>query len=150
MRREARRHEAPADPHGVSPRERDARAIQHVRVGVEVKMEHADLRRRRQYAHAVHGCERRCERDRTLAPLRHSCKRRVELHGGRCHVRVEMHERAAHALAPSARLIDETGRARERGAGDGADALVERDVDGVEQRTHVGVRARRVRLARLP
>ena len=41
-------------------------------------------------------------------------------------------------------------RARERGAGDGADALVERNVDRVEQRADLGMRARRVRLARFP
>ena len=75
---------------------------------------------------------------------------RIEAHRGGGDVRVQLHQRAAHALAPDARLGDERLGAGERGAGERADALVERYVDRIEQRADVGVAARRVRFARLP
>ena len=129
---------------------RSRAAVERAHRDRQVDVEQVHLGRRGNDDEAIDRAQRGGEAQRPRPPRRHAGEVRVEAHRGRRDERVQLHQRAAVAAAPDPGLGDEVLAAEQHRAGERADALVERHVDGVEQRGDVGVGPRRVRFARLP
>ena len=134
-------HEATEQQYTLGPGKRHAGIEEGLGSHMQVHMHHIRLRRVRRDGDTGDGAQHPRNGLGALVVGGEARQPAAQIGTGGEDVGVELHQVAAVAAQPEPRLRDEVRRTGQGRAGDGADALVEGDIDAVEERGDLGVGA---------